>query len=143
LGASVSFELLSVIRRVLFADDLDPVFHVPNGHQRAVGELMIAADTTASGRGRCIGFAEFCRRLDTDRDYAAWFKRIEAGITAYAHHPKQGAHHPKQGAHHPKQGANHLTQLDTRLSDLIEFPDPDRFPLRHEERSRYQPQEPA
>jgi hypothetical protein len=30
-------ELLSVIRRVLFAVDLDPVFHVPAGHQRAVG----------------------------------------------------------------------------------------------------------
>lgn len=124
-------ELLSVIRRVLFAADLDPVFHVPNGHQRAVGELMIAADNAAPGRGRCIGFAEFCHRLDTDRDYATWFKRIEASITAYAQHPEQGA--------------NRLTQLDTRLSDLIEFLDPDltRFPLRHEERSRYQPQEPA
>jgi hypothetical protein len=118
-------ELMSVVRRVLFADDFNPVFHVPTGHQRSVGELMIVPDNAATGQGRCIGFATFCQRLDNDRDFAAWFERIEAGIVEYAHHPEQGV--------------NRLAELSARLSDLIEFLDPDltRFPLRHEERSRY------
>jgi hypothetical protein len=119
-------ELLSVIRRVLFAADLDPAFHVPAGHQRAIGELMIAADDPVPGQGRCIGFAAFCRLLDNDPGFAAWFERIEAGIVAYAYHPEQGSR---------------LLELNARLSDLIEFLDPDltRFPLRHEEQSRYLP----
>ena len=83
-------ELLSVIRRVLFATDLDPVFHVPTGHQRAVGELMIESDHATPGQGRCIGFATFCKRLDHDSYSASWFERIEAGIVEYAHHPEQG-----------------------------------------------------
>jgi hypothetical protein len=118
-------ELLSVIRRVLFAVDLDPVFHIPTGHQRAVGELMIAPDHATPGQGRCIGFATFCQRLDKDPGFAAWFERIEAGIVGYAHQSDQGS--------------SRLAELNARLSDLIEFLDPElvRFPLRHEERSRY------
>ncbi len=120
-------ELLSTIRRVLFAVDLDPAFHVPIGQQRAVGELMIEPQRTTPGQGQCIGFATFCLRLDNDRDFAVWFDRIEAGIVGYAQHPEQGC--------------NRLVELNARLSDLIEFLDPDltRFPLRHEERSRYMP----
>jgi hypothetical protein len=118
-------ELLSVIRRVLFAADLDPIFHVPTGHQRALGELMIAPDHATPGQGRCIGFATFCERLGNDRDFATWFERIEAGIISYAYKPEIGG--------------KRLVELNARLSDLIEFLDPDltRFPLRHEERSRY------
>jgi hypothetical protein len=118
-------ELLSVIRRVLFASDLDPVFHVPTGHQRAIGELMIAPDHAMPGYGRCIGFAAFCRRLEADHTFASWFERIEAGITGYADQPEQDC--------------NRLAELNLRLSGLIEFLDPDlaRFPLRDEERSRY------
>lgn len=118
-------ELLSVIRRVLFAVDLDSVFHVPTGHQRALGELMIAPDHASPGQGRCIGFATFCRLLENDHDFAAWFERIDAGIALYA----------QNSAH----ANDRLAELNTRLSDLIEFLDPDltRFPLRDEERSRY------
>jgi hypothetical protein len=123
-------ELLSVIRRVLFAVDLDPVFHVPAGHQRAVGEMMIAPDHATPGQGRCIGFAAFCHRLDGDHDFAAWFERIDAGIVAYAQDSGRGG--------------NRLAELNERLTDLIEFLDPDltRFPLRNEERSRYLPSGP-
>jgi len=121
-------ELLSIIRRVLFAADLDPVFSVPTGLQRAVGELMIASDHATPGQGRCIGFAEFCLRLDNDPDFAVWFERVEAGIGEYTH-----------GA---ERGSNLLIELNARLSDLIDLLDPDltRFPLRHEERSRYRQQ---
>lgn len=119
-------EHLSIIRRVLFAPDLDPVFHVPTGQQRGIGELMIVADKNGEGRGwRCIGFAEFCARLDTDRRFAAWFERLEHGIDAFAAQPQH------------KLGR--LGELSARLTDLIDFLDPTRarFPLRHEERSNY------
>jgi hypothetical protein len=118
-------ELLSIIRRVLFAADLDPVFSVPSGQQRAVGELMIKGEEVTPGRARCIGFAEFSRRLDDEPEFAAWFATIEEGIAEYAH-----------GA---EGRSERLAELNVRLSDLIDFLDPDltRFPLRHEERSRY------
>lgn len=60
-----------------------------------------------------------------------WFERIEAGIVKYADSPEHGG--------------TRLSVLSDRLSDLIEFLDPDltRFPLRHEERSRYLLDEPS
>ena len=119
-------ELLSVVRRVLLARNLDPVYHVPAGHQRAIGELMITSDAGAESRGwRCIGFAEFCRRLDTDPEFAAWFARIEQGIVA--------------SCTPPGQGHNRLVELNLRLTDLIDFLDPDghRFPMRDIETPSY------
>lgn len=121
-------EHLSTIRRVLFAVDLSPVFHVPNGYQRAIGELMIIQDPTPEGRGwRCIGFAELCVRLDSDESFAEWFKSLDSSIVEYANHPETGH--------------DRLLELDHQLTDLIDFLDPTkvRFPLRHQERSRYLP----
>jgi hypothetical protein len=119
-------ELLSMVRRVLFALDLNPIFHVPTGQQRAIGELMIVPDSADEGRGwRCIGFAEFCARLDNDSSFLAWFERPERAIIEYAMQPNQGH--------------NRLVELNLRLTDLIDFFDADgsRFPLRNEERARY------
>jgi len=125
-------EHLSIIRRVLFAADLSPVFNVPNGHQRGIGELMIVPDQDGTGRSwRCIGFAEFCSRLDTDPDFAAWFVRLGRGITSYASSPAKNH--------------NRLEELRGRLTQLIDFLDPTRtrFPLRHEERPQYRPPDQA
>jgi hypothetical protein len=47
--------------------------------QRAVGELMIHPDGEP-GRRRCLGFAEFCARLDHDADFAAWFAPLLAEV---------------------------------------------------------------
>jgi hypothetical protein len=119
-------ELLSIVRRVLFAVDLDPIFHVPIGQQRGIGELMIVPDLTGEGRGwRCIGFAEFCSRLDNDLIFSTWFERLERAIIEYSMRPKQDH--------------NRLAELNLRLTDLIDFFDADggRFPLRNEERARY------
>lgn len=119
-------ELLSIVRRVLFALDLNSIFHVPIGQQRAIGELMIVSDSANEGRGwRCIGFAEFCARLDNDSSFSAWFERPERAIIEYAMQPSQGH--------------NRLVELNLRLTDLIDFFDADgsRFPLRNEERARY------
>lgn len=119
-------ELLSMVRRVLFAVDLGQFFHVPIGQQRGIGELMIVPDSTSEGRGwRCIGFAEFCSRLDNDPSFSAWFERLERAIVEYAMRPEQGN--------------NRLVELNLRLTDLIDFFDADgaRFPLRNEERAHY------
>lgn len=124
-------ELLSIIRRVLFAADLDGVFSVPTGQQRAVGELMIRGEEVTPGRVTCIGFAEFCRRLDDEPAFAGWLAPIEAGIVEYSHRAAGRS--------------ERLEELNARLSDLIDFLDPDltRFPLRHEERSRYRSSTPS
>jgi hypothetical protein len=119
-------EHLSVIRRVLFAADLSPVFHVLIGQQRGIGELMIVPDREGEERSwRCIGFAEFCERLDTSPSFASWFERLEHGITGYASQPAKND--------------DRLVELSTRLTQLIDFLDPTRtrFPLRGEERPRY------
>jgi hypothetical protein len=120
-------EHISIIRRVLYASDLNPVFHVPTGQQRGIGELMIVPDREGEERGwRCIGFAEFCERLDTSPRFATWFERLDRGITSYA----------------SQTGKNHdrLIELSTRLTQLIDFLDPTqtRFPLRHQDGPRYQ-----
>jgi hypothetical protein len=119
-------EHLSIIRRVLYAPDLSPVFHVPTGQQRGIGELMIVPDREGEGRGwRCIGFAEFCERLDTNPRFAAWFERLDHGITGYASRPAKDH--------------DRLVELRIRLTELIDFLDPTRtrFPLRHVEGPRY------
>lgn len=124
-------ELLSIIRRVLFAADLDGVLSVPTGQQRAVGELMIKGEEVTPGRAGCIGFAEFCRRLDDEPRFAEWLAPIEDGIVEYAHRAARRS--------------ERLEELNLRLSDLIDFLDPEltRFPLRHEERSRYRASTPS
>lgn len=120
-------EHLSLVRRVLFAPNLGPVYHVPTGQQRAIGELMITSDSaTEDKQWRCIGFAEFCARLERDPEFSAWFQRLEQGIAAYGTSTEQGQ-------------SRRLVELDLRLNELVDFLDPDgnRFPLRHEERPQY------
>jgi len=40
--------------------------------QRAIGELMVHPDS-APGQRWCLGYAEFCQRLDQDDAFRAWF----------------------------------------------------------------------
>ncbi|GAA3911766.1 hypothetical protein GCM10023084_74790 [Streptomyces lacrimifluminis] len=122
-------EYLTTIRRVLFAVDLDPIFHVPTGQQRAIGELMIVPERDGERRNwRCIGFAEFCARLDRDEYFAGWFKRVDQGVVNFASQAP---------------GSNRLVELNMRLTELIDFLDPSqtRFPLRDQERPHYRSQE--
>ncbi|MBB5868763.1 hypothetical protein F4553_002142 [Allocatelliglobosispora scoriae] len=121
-------EHLSIIRRVLFAADLDPVLHIPTGQQSAIGEIMIEAGGSETANGwRCIGFATFCARLDTDPVFSQWFDRVVDGLEAYA-----------TGL---VPGEERLVELNHRLTGLIDFLDPDltRFPTRHQAESTYRP----
>ncbi|WP_041987163.1 MULTISPECIES: hypothetical protein [unclassified Streptomyces] len=43
-------------------------------HQRAIGELMIHAGGEP-GRRRCLGYVEFCARLDADEEFREWFRQ--------------------------------------------------------------------
>jgi hypothetical protein len=52
-------------------------------HQRAVGELLVHPDGDP-GRRRCLGYAEFCQRLDTDEVYLGWFQRLLADVDELA-----------------------------------------------------------
>jgi hypothetical protein len=91
----------------LFAVDLDPIFHLPTGQQRGIGESMIIADSTDEGRRwRCIGFAEFRPRLDNEPSFSAWFERLERSIVEYAKRPEQDN--------------NRLVELNRRLTELSE-----------------------
>ncbi|MFI9601487.1 hypothetical protein ACIHCX_16745 [Streptomyces sp. NPDC052043] len=102
---------LTAISNVLNSDDYDdPHFRVFRSNQRALGELMIS-----DGNDRCLGYAEFCRRLDTDADFASWFEPLSDGIRELASWTRP----------HPR-----LVQLQVSLMDLIDFldPDADRFP---------------
>ncbi len=52
-------------------------------HQRAIGELMVHPD---SGHGQrwCLGYAEFCQRLDHDEAFASWFTGLLADVDRLA-----------------------------------------------------------
>jgi hypothetical protein len=76
---------ITVIRRVMFDNQMDPLFWIVTGYQRALGELMIRPDDPSRVRDRqCIGYAEFCSRLGTDSKFARWFNGLAADIPELA-----------------------------------------------------------
>ncbi|MFB7208798.1 hypothetical protein [Streptomyces sp. NPDC056255] len=103
--------LLFEVGRVLSSDGYDDArFCLFRGEQRAIGELMVA-----DGGESCIGYAEFCLRLDTDSAFAAWFDRPSGDIEESATRTAP---------------AGRLVDLRNALLELIQFLDPDgvRFP---------------
>ncbi|MFJ5268268.1 hypothetical protein [Streptomyces sp. NPDC088358] len=52
-------------------------FRLFRGEQRALGELMISSD---GGEPNCIGYVDFCNRLDAEQDFSAWFTSLEESI---------------------------------------------------------------
>ncbi|MEU8348639.1 MULTISPECIES: hypothetical protein [Streptomyces] len=51
--------------------------------QRAIGELMVHPEGEP-GRRRCLGYAEFSARLDTDEEFRGWFRPLLADVDALA-----------------------------------------------------------
>ena len=93
------------------------LFCIFRGDQRAIGEIMI--DTSTGGDLTCIGYAEFCTRMDADSAFAQWFARLLTHIDQLAAAVDQW---------HPR-----LVALQHNLVDLINLLDPEsiRFPDRH------------
>ncbi|MFE6338175.1 hypothetical protein ACFVOK_33955 [Streptomyces sp. NPDC057798] len=86
--------------------------------QRAIGSVMIHPDGEP-GRRRCLDYAEFCERLDTDSRFAAWFTELLADVDAIGTDMS------------PAQ--QRLRSLQRQLVKLINLLDPDavRFPQFH------------
>lgn len=108
--------LLSRISTVLNDDAYpDRNFRLFRSDQRAIGELVIKEGKDADS---CIGYAEFCARLESDPGFAAWFTRLSDSIAALA----------SLEGRHPR-----LVELQVALMDLIDFLDPEqeRFPQKH------------
>lgn len=84
-------------------------------HQRAVGELLVHAEGEP-GRRRCLGFAEFCHRLDADEAFHQWFRPLLADVDELA---------ADAGPSVPR-----LETLQKLLIELIDLLDPkgERFP---------------
>ncbi|WP_405939159.1 hypothetical protein OG338_23305 [Streptomyces sp. NBC_00726] len=54
-----------------------------SAQQRAIGELMVHPDGEP-GRRRCLGYAEFCSKLENDPEFAAWFTDPLADVDGLA-----------------------------------------------------------
>ncbi len=114
---------LERVRDVLADDEIDPVFRLFRGEQRAIGELMTLSTTDPDG-GRphqCLGFAKFatCRR---EPDFGRWFEKLEADLHLLAKEPHD---------HHGR-----LLLLHDALIDLLDILDREckRFPPKRRER---------
>lgn len=55
-------------------------------HQRAIGELMVHPGS-GPGQRWCLGYAEFCQRLDNDDAFRAWFVSLLADVDRLAADP--------------------------------------------------------
>ena len=76
---------------------------------------MISPDSKP-GERRCFGYAEFCRRIDQDEEFAGWMKPLIDQVD--------------RAAEDAGRNAERLITLQHQLVELIEFLDPGglRFP---------------
>lgn len=102
-----------------------PLFRVFRADQRAIGEIMIEA--SADDELACIGYAEFCARLDADASFAEWLADLSGSVDGLS----KTAEHA-----HPR-----LVALQHNLIDLIGLLDPHgtRFPERHRDKLHQHP----
>ncbi|MET9294274.1 hypothetical protein [Streptomyces sp. NPDC003077] len=106
-------DLLHRVATVLNSNAHDSrAFRIFRGEQRAIGESVI---TDEGGETGCIGYAEFCRRLDSDPAFADWFGQLDADVRELGEDPRP---------------LPRLVELQHVLMDLITFLDPqgERFP---------------
>jgi DNA-binding CsgD family transcriptional regulator len=95
----------------------DSLFRIFRADQRAIGEIMMGS--RPDGELTSIGYAEFCRRLDSEAAFEHWFASLSASVENFATMGDQA---------HPR-----LVALQHNLVDLIKLLDPEayRFPDRH------------
>lgn len=93
----------------LQSDRIKAPFQVFRGRQRAIAELMMVPTAAAEGpRTDCIGYAEFCRRLDNDARFASWFAGLRSDVDTVA----------------ASKDHQRLIRLQNDLVDLIDHLDP-------------------
>lgn len=120
---------LTNIQFVFQRDKLPRQFQVFRGRQRAIAELMMVPSNAPEGpRCECLGFATFCRRLETDTEFAGWFAQLQADVPLVAE---------SSDADNVR-----LTYLQRELIDLIDLLDPNKIRLSDRFRARLpEPQE--
>jgi hypothetical protein len=106
--------LLSLLTSIQYAfqrDDIPPQFRVFRGRQRAIAEIMMVPTNAPEGpRSECLGYAAFCRRLEEDPSFAAWFSVLRDDVEIVARSSD-------------RENVR-LVQLQRELIDLIDFLDP-------------------
>jgi hypothetical protein len=116
-------ELIEASHRVLSRERGTRPWQLFRGQQRAIGELMMTpTDAADTARYECLGYVQYCARLDDDPAFAAWFARLRSDVDHLA------------SAERGNQVR--LTRLQNALVDLIEFLDPDRQRLPAKYRDR-------
>jgi hypothetical protein len=114
-------QLNNVTNTFLVSRDVDRVFRIFRGEQRAIGEIMAVTLTEGEDPGRraCIGYAAFVARQKHDPEFRDWFEKLRNDIQLLIEEP---------GKHHQR-----LALLQHALVDLINFLDPDciRFASEH------------
>lgn len=90
-------------------------FCVLRTNQRAIGELMVSADSKPGDRW-CIGYAEFCRRISEDSEFRSWVEELLRDLDL--------------AASAPETVRDRMIMLQRQLISLIDFLDPHctRFP---------------
>ncbi|MGW2938133.1 hypothetical protein ACWDA7_41485 [Streptomyces sp. NPDC001156] len=91
------------------------VLRLWRAEQRAVGELMVHPEGQP-GQRRCLGYAEFCEKLDGDEAFRRWFAPLLADVDRLAQDTAPAV---------PR-----LAELQQKLIALIDVLDPkaERFP---------------
>ena len=111
----------------LQSDRLHGPFRVFRGRQRAIAELMMVPTGAHEGpRNESIGYAAFCRRLDDDAAFAAWFGRLREDVEAAVSRDRD----------------DRLIRLQHDLIDLIDHLDPKSLRIPPEYRKRLNQQSP-
>jgi hypothetical protein len=109
-------ERLTSIQYAFQRHDIPLQFVIFRGRQRAIAELMMMPSNGTEGpRTECLGYATFCRRLESDPEFAAWFTRLQSDVDVVAEATAEGN--------------VRLTLVQRELIDLIDFLDPDRVRL--------------
>lgn len=125
-------EKLDAVRRAFLSDELDPVFRILNGEQRAIGEVMVVPLEDEDGRAprlECRGYATFVVRHRDDPDFSVWFTRLAKDLDLLARAPGEHVGRP--------------VALQHALVELIDFLDPDCERLPRADRQKLRKLQPA
>lgn len=98
-------ELMDQIQALFLTDDLDSVFRIFRGEQRAIGEKMIVSENE---RRSCLGYATFVENQDDP--FRRWFRQLEKDVDLLS-----------KG---PSLRGERLVHLQHALIDLIDYLDP-------------------
>jgi hypothetical protein len=95
------------------ARQIDVLFAVPRGDQRAIGEIMVVARQVSGQQySDCMGYAEFCSKLEAEESFAKWFSALNGHL---------------QQLTDPEKTSARGVLIQRVLVDLVDLLDPDRI----------------